>query len=81
MSTEIPETDPVGALRRKVIAARHVGVGARCPCGEDRPEALIAGSNPPHAPLANGRAMGRTAIDQHHFAGRANNPATIPSSR
>jgi hypothetical protein len=77
MSRKTRKTDPIGAHRRKVIAARRVGVGARCACGEDRPEALIAGSNPIICAACQRSSAGRIEIDQHHFAGRANNPATI----
>jgi hypothetical protein len=55
-----------------------VGVNARCSCGEVRPEALIAGSNPTTCAACQRAANGSTTVDQHHFAGRANNPATIP---
>ena len=78
MSRKFPTRDPSGAHRRKVIASRRVGVGARCSCGENRPEALIAGSNPTICAACERAAKGRSTIDQHHFAGRANNPATIP---
>jgi len=80
MPRKIPSSDPSGAHRRKVVAARRVGVGARCACGEDRPEALIAGSTPTICAACQRAAKGRTTIDQHHFAGKANNPATIPVS-
>jgi hypothetical protein len=69
---------PGGAYCRKVVAARRVGVGARCSCGEDRPEALIAGNSPTMCAACQRAAKGGPTIDQHHFAGRANNPATIP---
>ena len=78
MPRKIPSRDPGGAHRRKVIAARRVGVGARCSCGEDRPEALIAGSSPTICGACQRAEKGRSTIDQHHFAGRANSPATIP---
>jgi hypothetical protein len=78
MPRKMPAGNRSGAHRRKVIAARRVGVGARCSCGEDRPEALIAGSNPIICAACERLGRGRRAIDQHHFAGRANNPATIP---
>lgn len=78
MPRKVPRLDPSGPHRRKVVAARRVGVGARCSCGEDRPEALIAGSNPKICAACQRAARGRTTTDQHHFAGRANNPATIP---
>jgi len=78
MSRKMPTRDPSGAHRRKVVAARRVGVNARCSCGEARPEALIAGSNPTICAACERAAKGRATIDQHHFAGGANNPATIP---
>ena len=78
MPRKFPSRDPGGAHRRKVIAARRVGVGARCSCGEDRPEALIAGSNPTICAACQRASKGCTTTDEHHFAGRANNPATIP---
>jgi hypothetical protein len=78
MPRKMPTRDPSGAHRRKAVAARRVGVGARCSCGEDRPEALIAGSSPIICAACKRTAKGRTTIDEHHFAGRANNPATIP---
>jgi hypothetical protein len=78
MGRKFPRPDPSGTHRRKVIAARRVGVGACCACGEDRPEALIAGSNPTMCAACQRAAKGLTTTDQHHFAGKANNPATIP---
>jgi hypothetical protein len=78
MRREIGNVDARGAHRRKVVATRRVGVGARCSCGEDRPEALIAGSNPTTCAACRRTAKERTTIDEHHFAGKANNPATIP---
>jgi hypothetical protein len=77
MARNPPKSDPTGAHRRKVIAARKVGVGARCPCGEDRPEALIAGGNPPKCASCERSAKGRATEDYHHSFGRANNPTTI----
>lgn len=78
MARKPSKSDPTGAHRRKAIAARRVGVGARCACGEDRPEALIAGTNPIICAACQRSSKGRIAMDQHHFGGRANNPATIP---
>jgi len=78
MPGKFPKLDPSGAHRRKVIAARRVGIGARCACGEDRAEALVAGSNPTTCAACQRAEKGHTTIDQHHFAGKANNPATIP---
>jgi hypothetical protein len=77
MPRKLPRRDPSGAYRRKAIAARQVGVGAHCSCGEGRPEALIAGSDPPICAACERAAKGRTTKDDHHSFGRANNPATI----
>ena len=79
MPRKFPRTDPSGAYRRKALAARRIGEAARCSCGEDRPEALIAGSNPIICAECERVAKGQTTIDRHHYAGRANNPATIPA--
>ena len=78
MPRKLPTRDPNGAHRRKAVAARRVGVGAHCPCGENRPEALIAGSSPIICAACQRAVKGCSTIDQHHFAGRANNPSTIP---
>jgi hypothetical protein len=78
MPRKFPRPDPSGAHRRKVVAARRVGLNARCSCGEARPEALIAGSNPTICAACERAAKERTTMDDHHFAGAANNPATIP---
>jgi hypothetical protein len=77
MLRKFPSLDPSGAHRRKVVAARRAGVNARCSCGEARPEALITGSKPITCAACERAAKGRTTIDEHHFAGRANNTATI----
>jgi hypothetical protein len=78
MPRKLPTRDPGDAHRRKVVAARRVGIGARCSCGEDRPGALIAGSNPTICAACERAAKGRSTTDDHHSFGRANNPATIP---
>jgi hypothetical protein len=78
MTPKPPTRDPSRAYRRKAVAARRVGVGARCSCGEDRPEALIAGSNPTICAACKRATKGRSTTDDHHSFGRANHPATIP---
>jgi hypothetical protein len=78
MARKFPRLDSTGAYQRKAVAARRVGVGARCACGEDRAEALIAGSSLTTCAECHRAANGLTTIDRHHFAGKANNPATIP---
>jgi len=77
MLRKSPTCDPARDYRRKAVAARNVGAGARCSCGEDRPPALIAGSNPTICAECQRAGNKRALMDDHHFAGRANNPATI----
>ena len=78
MSRRLPTRDSARDYRRNAVAARNVGAGARCSCGEDRPEALIAGSNPIICAACQRTRNKRAPMDDHHFAGRANNSATIP---
>lgn len=78
MPRKIPTRNPTKALRRKVVAARRVGLGASCSCGENRPEALIRGINPATCAACQRAKTGQTTVDNHHFAGEANNPTTIP---
>ncbi len=73
---KLPERDEAAAHIRKSIAARRVG-SRRCVCGESRPDALIAGSNPVICAACKRERDGKTPFDNHHPAGRANNPTTI----
>lgn len=78
MGQSLPPRDSIAAYRRKALATRRMGVGAACACGEQRPEALISGTNPVICAACHRAARGRTTTDDHHFAGKANNPRTIP---
>lgn len=78
MSRKLPTRDPARVYRQNAVAARNVGAGARCSCGEDRPQALVAGSKPTVCAACQRARNGRSPTDDHHFAGRANNSATIP---
>jgi hypothetical protein len=69
--------DPIIAYRRKATAARRVGKGAQCACGENRPEALIAGSKPRACAACQRKNHGKTTMDRHHIAGRTNSSITI----
>jgi len=71
--------DPIRAYARKASAARRVGEGHKCACGEDRPEALIPGSNPTECYRCERIRCGEIAEDEHHVAGKANHPATAPT--
>ena len=70
--------DPIKIEARKARALRRVGCGARCACGEARPEALIAGSQPMICAACDRTARGQSLTDAHHVAGRANNDFTTP---
>src|SRR6266446_8958175 len=72
-----PELDEAAAHVRKSIAARSVG-NRRCACGESRPEALIAGSEPMTCAACKRKNEGKTTMDNHHPAGKTNNAITIP---
>ncbi len=78
MPKRLPQRDPVAAYHRKAVAQRRIGLGTQCACGESRPEALIAGSNPTVCAACDRERQGEAALDDHHFAGKANSPDTIP---
>ncbi len=78
MPKKIPSRDPIGAYQRKATAARRVGRNKQCACGELRPEALVRGSKPIKCAACARQKRGQTTQDNHHPAGRANNPTTIP---
>jgi hypothetical protein len=73
-----PPNDPIRANERRNAAARRVGTNARCACGEARPEALIAGSNPMICAECQRNQRGQATQDDHHFAGKSNSSVTIP---
>lgn len=78
LGRKLPPRDPRSAYRREAIAARRIGEGNKCACGEDQPEALIAGSDPMTCAKCSRRRKGWKQTDDHHIAGKANNPtATI----
>jgi hypothetical protein len=79
MDPKLPERDPGASRVRKAKARRRVGVGARCACGEVRPEALIAKSNPIICAACDRKKKGMTTMDDHHPFGRANSATTIPA--
>ena len=73
-----PSRDPIASFEREARAARRVGVGGHCQCGEDRPLALIRGSNPLICANCQRILLGMSAFDNHHSAGIANDPTTVP---
>ena len=78
MKTTLPPNHPIDAYQRKATAARRIGADAHCACGEARPEALITGSDPTICAECQRKKRGQTIMDDHHPAGKANNPATVP---
>jgi len=78
MHKKLPQRDPSAAYVRKAKATRRVGMGAQCACGESRPEALIAQSNPTICAACDRKKKGKATMDNHHPAGKANNPSTVP---
>jgi hypothetical protein len=73
-----PPRDPIAAFERDTRAARRVGQGSRCECGEQRPQALIPGSKPVICAACQRGKLGQSPLDDHHPAGQANDPATTP---
>jgi len=69
--------DPILTHARRTTAARRVGENKKCACGENRPEALLAGTKPTVCAACQRVRSGMTAEDQHHVAGEANDSTTI----
>jgi hypothetical protein len=78
MPKKLPQRDPIGAYQREATAARRVGIGQKCGCGENRPGALITGSEPTICAACDRKARGMTSFDGHHVAGEANSSIKIP---
>jgi hypothetical protein len=77
MSKKRVKGDPSAAYVRRAIAARRVGE-RRCACGENRPEALIPERDPIICHKCLRIKEGKTTSEDHHPAGDANDPTTIP---
>ena len=77
MARNIPPRNPRATYRRRVVAARRFSPGAKCKCGESRPEALIPGSVPVICAACDRRKHGRRKTDDHHIIGEANGPMTL----
>jgi hypothetical protein len=69
--------DEGAAYVRREAAARRNG-NRKCPCGESRPEALIHKNGETICAECKRRKDGKSTTDNHHFAGQANSPITIP---
>src|SRR5258707_8772080 len=74
-----PPHDPIAAFEREARAARRVGQGSQCHfCGEQSPLALIPGTKPIICASCQRKKLGHSPLDNHHPAGEANDPTTIP---
>lgn len=73
----MPQRDPGAAHQRKVAAERRFPPGSRCACGEIRPEAFVPNSSPVICAACDRIRKGKTTMDNHHPAGKANSPTTI----
>jgi hypothetical protein len=78
MPRKIPVRDPIAAHQRKAVVARRFGKDAQCACGESRPEALLSGRNPAICAACDRKKHNKRTLDDHHVAGEANSPITIP---
>jgi hypothetical protein len=73
-----PSRKTIAQFARSAAARRSIGENRQCDCGESRPEALVRGSNPLVCYECFQSKRGLTTFENHHPAGKANNPATIP---
>jgi hypothetical protein len=72
------ERDPIAAFQRQSSAARRIGQGKKCRCGERRPLALVSNSDSTSCASCKRKKSGQSIFDRHHPAGEANHPATVP---
>jgi hypothetical protein len=77
MTRKLPKRDPIGVYQRRATALRIVA-GRQCACGEARPEALVVKHNPVICASCKRKQKGHSTMDNHHPAGEANDPITIP---
>lgn len=76
MPQKLPRRDPIAAYTREATAARNIGERL-CACGEARPWALVPNSDPAICAECQRKNDGQRIDDDHHPAGKANNPTTI----
>jgi hypothetical protein len=77
MPRKLPPHNSLAAYRRNAIAARRIGTGRKCRCGESRPEALIPGSSPAICAKCDRKSRKRKPVDDHHVFGKTNSPLTM----
>jgi len=76
MPKKRPQRDPSAAYVRQAIAARRIG-DRQCVCGEGRPWALVWERDPVTCYECLSKQEGKATVEDHHVAGRANDPGTI----
>lgn len=69
--------NPVSTAKRRALAARRIGVGQACACGESDPLALVEGTSPIVCAKCQRLQGGKNPLDRHHIAGKNNHPATV----
>jgi hypothetical protein len=75
----LPKRDPLGAFHRETMAERRLGLQTQCTsCGETRVLALERKSNPRICTECRRKRDGKTIMDEHHVAGKANSDITTP---
>src|SRR5437773_1589222 len=77
MPRKVPQREPGAAYQRKAAAARRFPLGSRCECGETRPEAFVPATNPLICAACDRVKRGKSILDKHHVAGRANSALTV----
>jgi hypothetical protein len=78
MRKKIIARDPIADFQREETAARRVGKGQKCKCGESRPQALLVKSKHVICAECKRKKSGQSTFDEHHFAGKANDSITVP---
>lgn len=77
MSKKLPQRDPIGICQREDAIVRRAGENNQCACGESRLDALNTRIKPITCEECKRKRSGKTTMDKHHVAGKANNPTTI----
>ncbi len=78
MTKKKNKRDPIAAFQRESTSSRRIGQFKKCKCGEDRPLALVPGSDPPMCASCDRVNKAQSPFDDHHPAGKANHPTTVP---
>jgi hypothetical protein len=73
---KIPKIDPSAALIRDAVVQRRIGY-KECVCGETRPRAF-ANRKSELCKECERKRRGHKTTDNHHVAGKPNDPITVP---